>query len=106
MQDVQFGFTPRHSKSLQLARPVERISNTVWIDSLLYKLMLLNFPSYIVHTISSYLQGWTFEVSFQTATSSRQGMRAGVSQGELISPVLFSLYVDMPSPLQHAELAL
>ena len=76
----QFGFRPRHSTSLQLARLVERITrnfgenrltgtvfldvakafNTVWIDGLLYKLTLLNFPYYIVHTISSYLRGRTF----------------------------------------------
>jgi len=34
-------------------------------------------------------------------------MRAGVAQGGLISPVLFSLYVnDMPSPYHRVELAL
>jgi hypothetical protein len=34
-------------------------------------------------------------------------MRAGVAQGGLISPVLFSLYVnDMHSPSHHVELAL
>jgi hypothetical protein len=34
-------------------------------------------------------------------------MRAGVAQGGLISPVLFSLYVnDMPSLSHHVELAL
>ena len=34
-------------------------------------------------------------------------MRAGVAQGSLISPVLFSLYVnDMPTPSRHVELAL
>ena len=34
-------------------------------------------------------------------------MRAGVAQGGLISPVLFSLYVnDMPFPSRHVELAL
>jgi hypothetical protein len=85
---------------------VAKAFDTVWIDGLLYKLTLLNFPSYIVHTISSYLRGRTFEASFQTATSSRRGMRAGVAQGCLISPVLFSLYVDMPSPSHHVELAL
>ena len=77
MRDEQFGFRPGHSTSLQLARLVERIAwnfgekrltdavfldvskafDTVWIDGLLYKLTLLNFPSYIVHTISSYLKG-------------------------------------------------
>jgi len=33
-------------------------------------------------------------------------MRAGVAQGVLISLVLFSLYVDMPSPSHNVELAL
>jgi len=34
-------------------------------------------------------------------------MQAGVAQGGLISPVLFSLYVNnMPSPSHHVELAL
>ena len=81
--------------------------DTVWIDGLLYKLTLHNFPSYIVHTISSYLRGRTLEPSFQTATSSRRGMRAGVVHGRLISPVLFGLYVnDLPSLSHHVELAL
>ena len=111
MRDEQFGFRPRHSMSLQLARLVERITrnfgekrltgavvlgvakafDTVWIDGLLYKLTLLNFPSYIVHSFSSYLWGRTFEASFHTATSSRRGMRAGVAQGGLISCPLQSL---------------
>jgi hypothetical protein len=111
---------------LQLARLVERITryfsekrltgavfldvakafDTVWIDSLLYKLTLLNFPSYIVYTKSSYLKDRTFEASFQTATSSRRIMQAGVARGGLISPVLFSLHVnDTPSPPHHIELA-
>jgi hypothetical protein len=127
LRDEQFGFRPRHSTSLQLARLVEKITrnfgekrltgavfldvakafDTVWIDGILYKLTLLNFPSYIVLTISSYLKERTFEVSLQTATPSRRIMRAGVSQGGLISPVLFSLYVnEMPSPSHHVELAL
>ena len=122
LRDEQFGFRPKHSTSLQLARLVEkitrnfgekRLTGAVFLDvakafdGLLYKLMLLNFPSYIVHTISSYLKDRTFEAFFQTATSSRRGVRAGVAQGGMISPVLFSLYVnDMPPHSHHVELAL
>jgi hypothetical protein len=90
--------------SLQLACLIERITrnfskkrltgavflnvakafDTDWINGFLYKLTLLNFPSYIVHTISSYLQCRTFEASFQMVTSSHRGMWAGVAQGGLI----------------------
>jgi hypothetical protein len=123
----QFGFRNRHSTSLQLACLVEKITrnfgekrltgavfldvakafDTVWIDGFLYKLTLLNFPSFIELTISAYLRGRTFKVSFMTATSSRRKMRAGVAQGGLTCPVLFSLYVnDIPSRSRHVLLAL
>jgi hypothetical protein len=95
MRDEQFVFRPRHSTSLKLARLVEKITrnfgekrltgavfldvakafDTVWIDGLLYKLTLLNFSSYIVHTISL-IRGRSREASFQMATSSRRSMRA------------------------------
>ena len=86
---------------------VAKAFDTVCIYGLLYKLTLLNCPSYIVHTISSYLRGRTFEASFETATSLRRCTRVGVAQGGLISAILFSLYVNnMRSPSHHVELAL
>ena len=49
----------------------------------------------------------TFEGSFQTASFTIRRMRAGVVEGGIISPVLFSLYAnDMPPPPCHVELAL
>jgi hypothetical protein len=119
LRDEQFGFIPKHSTALQLARLVERVSrnfgekrltgavfldvakafDTVWVAGFLYKLTNLPYPSY--------LNGRTFEASFHTAISSTRRMRAGVAQGGIISPVLFSLYVnDMPTPSRHVELAL
>jgi retron-type reverse transcriptase len=81
--------------------------DTVWINGLHYKLILLNISSYIVYSISSYFRDRTFEASFKTATSSRRGMLDGVAQGGLISPILFKLYVnDIPSLSHHVELSL
>ena len=127
LRDEQFVFRPGLSTSLQMDRLFERITrnfgerrltgavfldvakafDTVWIEGLLYKLTILNFPSYLVHIISSYLQGRTFEASILTSTSSCRGMRAGGAQVGLISLFLLSLYVnDMPTPSRHVELVL
>ena len=118
LHDMHCRFRPKHSTMLQLAHLVESVSrnfdkkrvtgavfldvakafDTVWVDSFLYKFTSPNFPSYLIKTISSYQNNRTFEASFQTATSTSR-MRAGVAQGGIISPVLFSLYVNnMPSP--------
>jgi len=105
MRDEQFGFRPKHITSLQLGRFFERMTRilgekrltgavflnvaksfgTVWINGRLNKLTLLNFPSYAVLAVSSYLRGRTFEASFQMAKSSRRGMHVGVAQDGLIS---------------------
>ena len=127
LRDEQFGFRPKHSTALHLARLAERVSrnfderrlkgagfldvvkafDTVWVDGLLYKFTVLSFPSYHVKTVSSYLKGRTFQASFQTATTTSRCMRDGVAQGGIFSPVLFRLYVnDMPSLSRHVELAL
>jgi hypothetical protein len=100
LRDEQFGFRPGHSTSLQLSHLVERITKNfgekrltypvfldvakafdiVCINGLLYKVTILNFPPYFIHTISSYLRGRTFKQSFLTVTSSLRGMLAGVAQ--------------------------
>jgi hypothetical protein len=125
LRNEQFGFRPRHSTALQLGRLVERVNtdfderrmtgadsqvvakafDTVWVRGLLYKLNILNFPLYLVKTLS-YLHSRTFQSSFNSATTTSRNMRAGVAQGGLVSPVLFSLYVNMHAPSRHVELAI
>jgi hypothetical protein len=101
LRDEQFGFRPMHSTTLQLARFVNRVNrnfddrwltgavfldvakafDTVCVKGLLYKQIILNFSSYLVKTTYSYLNCRTFQTSFQSATSTCSGMRAGVAQG-------------------------
>jgi hypothetical protein len=88
-RDEQFGFRPKHSTSFQVPLLVERVTrnfgekrltgavflgvakafDAVWVDRLLFKLTVLNFPSYLVKIISSYLHNRTFEASFQSPLS-------------------------------------
>lgn len=80
--------------------------DTVWVDGLLHKLTAFNFPLYLVKTICSNLHGRTFEVSFQTTTSTIRCMRAGVDQCGIMYPVLYPLYVnDMFTSSRHVKLA-
>ena len=68
IRDEQFGFRPKYSMTLQLARLVERArrineqrhligavfldvakaSDSIWIEGLLYKLTLREFPCYLM----------------------------------------------------------
>jgi hypothetical protein len=121
LRNEQFGFRPKQSTTLQLPRLVERVTrnfgekrltgaifldvakafDTVWVECLHFKLTAVNSPSYLVK-VSSYLHNRMFEATFLTATSTRRHMHAGLAQGGLVSPVLFSLYVnDMPVPSRH-----
>jgi len=97
MRDELTGFRPRQNKPCSWSNSLKEFPgtfakrlkgvvfldvtvpfDTVWNNGI-YKLTLLNFLSYILHTISSYLRVRTFEASFQTATSPHRGMRAGVA---------------------------
>jgi hypothetical protein len=86
---------------------VAKAFDTVLVGGLLFKLTVLNFPSYLIKIISSYLHNRAFEAVFLTATSTPRCMRAGVAQGGLASGMRFSLFVnDMPVPPHHVELVL
>ena len=81
--------------------------DTVWFDDLIYKHKILNFPSYLFKTISSYLKSRAFEASFYTASCTSRLIQTDVAQGGIISTVLFSFYVNnLLSPSSHIELAL
>jgi hypothetical protein len=124
LRDEQFGFRPRHSTMLQLARLVERVNrnfderrltgavflhvvkafDTVWVKGLIYRQTVLNFPSYLVKTVS-YLDCGTFQTSFKSTTCTRSVMPAGVAQGGLVTLYSSACVHDIPTTSHHVELA-
>ncbi|GFW35155.1 RNA-directed DNA polymerase from mobile element jockey [Trichonephila clavipes] len=61
-------------------------------------MIILNFPSYIIHFINSYLSDRTFQVKIR-ATLSRIGtVSAGSPQDSNLSPMLYNIYThDFPT---------
>lgn len=124
--DSQFGFRKYHSTALQILRvinnvrsnfrrgqstglltfDVEKAFDRVWHNGLLYKLLKLNFPAYLVKLISSFLYDRTFHVKVGNSMSSPRKFCFGVPQGAVLSPALYNLYVsDMPT-ITDCQLAL
>lgn len=113
----QFGFRKGHSTTHQLQRvvniidrnksvakstamallDVEKAFDNMWHDGLVHKLYRHNFPEYIIKIIQNYLNNRKFHVSLLGSKSDAFGIPAGVPQGSLLGPILYSVYTsDFP----------
>lgn len=119
LNNEQFGFRKGHSCAHQILRikkyirngitrkrsvgmitlDCERAFDTVWHDGLIFKLDNMNFPSYLTKIVLSYLKNRTFQVRVNASLSEARNVKAGVPQGGILSPVLYTLFVaDIPTP--------
>ncbi|GFT71618.1 RNA-directed DNA polymerase from mobile element jockey [Trichonephila clavipes] len=77
---------------------IQKAFDRVWVSGLIYKLIINNFPPALIHLINSYLVNRSFQVKANNTLSSTVFIKNGVTQGSLLGPILFNIYInDIPS---------
>ena len=81
---------------------LQKAFDTINHDILLKKLSIIGFSDHTVKWFQSYLSNRKFMVSLEDSFSEVSSMSCGVSQGSILSPLLFLVYVnDMPMAVKY-----
>jgi hypothetical protein len=66
----------------------------VWHKGLIYKLVQIKTPYYLVKIIDDFLTNRSFRVKINEYSTEEFLIRVGVPQGAVLSPTLFSIYIN------------
>ena len=76
---------------------IEKAFDRIWHNGLLFKLIGLNYPKYIICIVASFLRNRTFNLKINDKKSHTKSIPYGVPQGAVLSPSLYTLYTaDAP----------
>lgn len=77
---------------------VEKAFDTVWHNGLIYKMLESNIPKYLCKIVHEFVSDRKYIVSVNESHSSPKSTSAGLPQGSVLSPLLYSLYTSDFSP--------
>jgi len=97
-------FTQKISESLNKGKKacgiffdISKAFDKVWHNGLIYKLIKLNVPSYIIKYLVDFLKDRKFRVSVGESLSDPCSIFCSVPQGSVLGPLLFLIYInDIP----------
>lgn len=110
----QFGFRRDHSTIHQVKRlvniittnknyrkstgivflDIEKAFDSIWHNGIIFKLNKFGYPIYLQKIIKSFLSERYFVVNVDTEKSTKRPIPAGVPQGSILSPTLYSIYTS------------
>ena len=85
---------------------VEKAFDRVWHEGLLYKLIKINCPPYLIKIIKSFLENRKFKIMVEGRFSTIKAIPFGVPQGAVNSPTLYNIYTHDVSHQHNTPLAL
>lgn len=88
--------------TIMVALDLSKAFDTMSFDILLNDINDTNITHLIKRCLFSYLRGRRTYVDFREKTSKNRKMKQGVTQDEVLSPILFNLHIGIkPQPLQR-----
>lgn len=77
---------------------VQKTFDSVLLEGFIHKLITTNVPKYLIHILNSYLTNRKFHVKIESASEGPFNIQAGVPQGSVLSPFLYSIFThDLPA---------
>ena len=93
IQTAQQGFN-EDKKTLAVFFDIAGAFDKVWHQGLVYKLFMIKVPYYLIKIIANFLSERTFCVKIEGVKSSIRIIQCGVPQDGVLSPTLFSIFVN------------
>ena len=94
LQEAISSVRERKKKVFVAFLDVKKAFDTVWHEGLMFKLALHKFPMYIWHILNNWYSSSTSAVLWNSHISRSFRIRQGVRQGAILSPLLYSSFVD------------
>ena len=84
----------RKMKNCVVFFDISKAFDKVWHSGLLFKLKNHKFDKYLIVWVAEFLRGRNFKVKINEKSSDAFEIEVGVPQGGVLSPVLFSIYIN------------